>query len=70
MKMLQLTFIYFSSLEEKLMRIEIQKNKYNNRGTLFDLKYDKTIVIKEADKGSAVVVWDRDDYIQEIKEFM
>ena len=35
------------------------------RGALFDLKNVKTIVIKGADKGSAVVVWDRDDYIQE-----
>ena len=55
------------------MRIEIPKDKYNNltrdeRGTLPDLKNDKTIVIKGADKGSAVVVWDRDDYIQEAEK--
>ena len=65
--------IYLSSLEEKLMSIEIPKDKYNNltreeRGALFDLKNDKTIVIKGADKGSAVVVWDRDDYIQEAEK--
>ena len=47
--------IYLSSLEEKLMSIEIPKDKYNNltreeRGALFDLKNDKTIVIKGADK--------------------
>ena len=59
--------IYLSSLEEKLMSIEIPKGKYNNltreeRGALFDLKNDKTIVIKGAEKGSAVVVWDRDDW--------
>ena len=58
--------IYLSSLEAKLMSIEIPKDKYNNltreeRGALFDLKNDKTIVIKGADKGSAVVVWDRDN---------
>ena len=29
------------------------------------MKKDSSIVIKEADKGSAVVVWDRDDYLQE-----
>ena len=63
--------IYLSSLEEKLMSIEISKDKYNSltreeRRALFDLKNDKTIVIKGADKGSAVVVWDRDDYIQEV----
>ena len=60
--------IYLSSLEEKLTSIEIQKDKYNNLtreelGPLFDLKNDKTIGSKGADKGSAVVVWDRDDYI-------
>ena len=38
------------------MNIEIPKDKYNNltreeRGALFDLKNDKTIVIKGADKG-------------------
>ena len=38
------------------------------RGAPFDLKNDKTIVIKGADKGSAVVVWDRDDYIQEAEK--
>ena len=73
--------IYLSSLEEKLMNIEIPQNKYNNltreeRSALYNLKNDKNIVIKSADKGSAVVVWDRDDYIKrlrnnlEIKKFM
>ena len=62
--------VYMSSLEEKLMKIEIPKDKYNNltskeRQFLNDLKTDKNIVIKGADKGSAVVVWDRQDYIKE-----
>ena len=35
------------------------------RQTLYDLKSDKTIVIKEADKGSAVVVWERENYCAE-----
>ena len=65
--------IYLSSLDEKPMSIEIPKDKYNNlmreeRGALFDLRKDKTIVIKGADKWSAVVVWDRDDYIQEAEK--
>ena len=34
-------------------------------GSSFDLKNDKTIIIKEDDKESTVVVWYRDDYIQE-----
>ena len=33
------------------------------QGALFDLKNDKTIVIKGTDKRSAVVVWDRDGYV-------
>ena len=62
-----------SSLEEKLMKIEIPKDKYNNltskeRQALYDLKNDKNIVIKGADKGSTVVVWDREDYIKEAEK--
>ena len=65
--------VYMSSLEEKLMKIEISKDKYNNltseeRQTLYDLKNDKNIVIKAADKGSALVVWDREDYIKEAEK--
>ena len=65
--------IYLSSLEEKLMNIEIPQNKYNNltreeRTALYDLKNDKNIIIKSADKGSAVVVWDSEDYIKEAEK--
>ena len=64
---------FMSSLEEKLMKIEIPKSKYNNltrkeQQALYDLKNDKNIVIKGADKGSAVVVWDREDYIKEAEK--
>ena len=50
------TEIYLSSLEKKLMSIEIPEGKYNNftrekRGALFYLKNEKTIVIRGADKG-------------------
>ena len=31
------------------------------------MKNDNSVIIKEADKGSAVVVWDRDDYLREAK---
>ena len=53
--------VYMSSLEEKLMKIEIPKDKYNNltskeRQALYDLKNDKNIVNKGADKGAKVVV--------------
>ena len=52
------------------MNIEIPQNKYNNltreeRSALYNLKNDKNIVIKSANKGSAVVVWYKDDYIKE-----
>ena len=55
------------------MNIEIPQNKCNNltreeQSALYNLKNDKNIVIKSADKGSAVVVWDRDDYIKEAEE--
>ena len=32
------------------------------------MKNDKNIVIKVADKGSAVVFWDREDYIKEAEK--
>ena len=53
--------IYLSSLEKTLMNIEIPQNKYSNftrgeRSTLYNLKNDKNIVIKSADKGSAALV--------------
>ena len=55
--------VYMSSLEEKLMKIEIPKNTYNNltskeQYVLYDLKNNENIVIKGADKRSTVVVWD------------
>ena len=55
------------------MKIEIPKDKYNNltskeRQALYDLKNDKSIVIKGADKESAAVVWDREDYIKKAEK--
>ena len=65
--------INLSSLDKKFMNVEIPQNKYNNLTreewrALYDLKNDKNIVIKIAFKGSAVVVWDREDYIKEAKK--
>ena len=59
-----------NSLKEKPLKIEGPKDKFNNltkgeRDALYNLENDKTIVIKSADKGSAVVAWDREDYIKE-----
>ena len=67
---------YLSSLEEKLLDIDIPKNKFNNlskeeRDTLYSLENDNTIVIKGADKGcGVVVVWDREDYLKEAHKHM
>ena len=61
--------IYVSSLVEKLMKIEIPMDLTSKeRQALYHLKNDKNIVIKGADKGSAVVVWDREDYIKEVNK--
>ena len=48
-------------------------SKYNNltsteRQALYDLKNDKNIINKGADKRSAVVVWDREDSIKEAEK--
>ena len=67
--------IYLRSLEEKSLKIEILKGKFNNltkgeRSTLYSLKNDKTVAIKGAGKGSAFVVWEKEDYIKETEVFV
>ena len=52
---------YLSCLEERLLDIEIPFKRYNNltkdgHDALYSLKDDLSIIIKGADKGSAVVV--------------
>ena len=37
------------------------------RDSVYSLKNDNSIIIKEADKVSAVVVWDKEDYLKEVK---
>ena len=34
------------------------------RDAAYSLENDNSIIIKETDKGSAVVVWDREDYLK------
>ena len=53
--------MYLRSLEEKLLKIEVPKDKCNNltngdQDALQNLKNDKNILIKGADKGTAVIV--------------
>ena len=38
------------------------------RNALYSLRDDKSIIIKETDKGSGVVIWDREDYLAEAKK--
>ena len=51
---------------------ELGKNHPNlskeERRVLQDLMKDKHIIIKPTDKGSAIVIWDRDDYLKECKQ--
>ena len=55
------------------MKAEVPKFKFNDltnseRKALYNIKNDKSIVIKSADKGSTVVVWNREDYIKEAEK--
>ena len=61
---------YLSLLEKEVMSVSPEGKNFGNLSSseqlyLKKLKSDRNIVIKEADKGSAVVVWDREDYISE-----
>ena len=51
------------------MDIKIPSKRYNNltkdeRDALYGLRDDPSIIIKGTDKGSVVVVWDREDYLK------
>ena len=61
---------YLSSLEERLLDIDISSKRFNNLtkeecNAPYNLRDDPTIIMEGADKGSAGVVWDRDDYLKE-----
>ena len=60
-------------IEEKLFSCTEIKHLYDNltteeREAMYYLKNDQAIVIKEADKGSAVVIWDNQDYLIEAEK--
>ena len=62
--------IYLSEIEEEIMNINEEGKNYPNlskeeRNALRDLIGDDSIVIKPADKGSAIVVWGKQDYLKE-----
>ena len=54
------------------MNIDTRLNYSNlnkeERKALYSLRDHTSIIIKEADKGSGIVVWDRDDYLEEAKK--
>ena len=55
------------------MKVEVLKDKFKNLTNnepkaLYDLKNDKSSVIKSADKSSAVEVWDWEDYTKETEK--
>ena len=59
-----------SCLEERLLDIEIPSKRFNNlikdeRNAMYSLKDNKSIIIKAANQGAAVIVWDREDYLKE-----
>ena len=52
------------------MQMQVPRDNFNNlsrkeRRALHDLNKDKVIVRKGADKGSPVIEWDREDYIED-----
>ena len=60
-----------SRFEKELFSNGISESTQSNLSAeewkaLRGLAADQTIVIKEADKGSSVVVWDRSDYLHEV----
>ena len=61
---------YLICLEGRLLDIEIPSKRYNNltkdkHNSLYSLKDNPSIIIQGADKGSVVVVSDREDYLKE-----
>ena len=62
--------MYLSEIEEELMKINENGMNYSNlskeeRDALHNLSHDDSIIIKPADKGSGIVIWDRSDYLLE-----
>ena len=52
----------FKAIERSLGYSNLSKEEWDAISSLAD---DRNVVIKRADKGSPVVIWDRNDYIKE-----
>ena len=62
--------MFLSGVEKELFSDEMNDSTQSNLSgdewkALRNLADDRSIVIKGADKGSSVVIWDREDYLQE-----
>ena len=65
--------MFLSKVEQDLFKLIETLTRYSNLSSdewkaIRSLADDRSIVIKKADKGSAVVVWDRVDYIKEAQK--
>ena len=65
--------MFLSKVEQDLFKTIETPIRYSNLSSdewkaIRSLADDRSIVIKKADKGSAVVVWDRVDYIKEAQK--
>ena len=62
--------MYLSELEDEILSLDEKGHNYPNlskveREALRDLMKDSSIVIKPADKGTTIIVWDKEDYLRE-----
>ena len=65
--------LFLSQIERELFEIPKKRLGYSNFSKeewecMRSLANDRSIVIKKADQGSCVVVWDREDYIAEAEK--
>ena len=65
--------MYLSQVENEFFRIVDEPIRYSNLSkeewvAMRSLDDDGSIVIKKADKGSCIVVWDRNDYLREAEK--
>ena len=65
--------VYLSQVGNELFSIADEPKRYSNlskeeRIAMRSLADDRSVVIKKADKGSCIVVWDRSDYLREAEK--
>ena len=61
-------------LDGRLKGYFVSDNVFNNnltqeeRKALYDLRNNTSMIIKEAERGSVVVIWDKEDYLKDAEE--